>query len=476
MCSFSFDIKYYGDFMNLKEIIDTKRNIKFNKIKLNSKDLNEKDLFIPFSGIENRNKYIKDALNKKCFVITDINYNHKNVFKVNSLNKEIISIFNKYHDYPLKNIKLIGITGTDGKTTTSSILSDLLNCPLIGTNGFIINNQTYDLNNTTPSLDVLYECFNKSRNNHFKNIVMEVSSEAYLTNRIANLNFDIGILTNVTCDHLDKHKTFENYLKCKLELFKHSKISILNRDSKYYYKFKDVSRLSYSYGFKCGSDLRILYYKLYFDKTFLIFKYHNKKYKLIYPLLGKFNVYNVAACILTMLKLGYDIDYILDKFKNIKQVKGRMEFLYQGDYCIAIDYAHTTNATLNVLKYFYKYNKNIITIVGCAGDRYKEKRKKIGSIVLKYSKLVIFTSDDPRYEDVNNIIDEMLSVTEKTNYIKILDRKSAIKYAMDIHRKKDLILVLGKGRDNYMLINDKKIEYSDYDTIMELLNSKQTRC
>lgn len=458
--------------MNLKEIIDTTRNIKFNQIKLNSKDLNEKDLFIPFSGIEDRTKYIKDALNKKCFVITDINYNHKNVFKVNNLNQEIISIFNKYNDYPLKNMKLIGITGTDGKTTTSSILSDLLSCPQIGTNGFILNNQIYDLNNTTPSLDVLYECFNKSRNNNYKNIVMEVSSEAYLTNRIANLNFDIGILTDITKDHLDKHKTFENYLKCKLELFKHSKISILNRDSKYYYKFKDVSRLSYSYGFKCGSDLRILYYKLYYDKTLIIFKYNNKKYKLIYPLLGKFNVYNVSASILTMLSLGYDMDYILNKFKNLNQVKGRMEFLYNKDYSIVIDYAHTTNATLNVLKYFHKYNKNIITIVGCAGDRYKEKRIEIGLIVLKYSKLVIFTSDDPRYEDVNYIIDEMLSNANKKNYLKILDRKNAIKYAINIHKPKDLILVLGKGRDNYMLINDKKIKYSDYDTIMEFLNKK----
>ncbi|MBQ8472223.1 MAG: UDP-N-acetylmuramoyl-L-alanyl-D-glutamate--2,6-diaminopimelate ligase [Bacilli bacterium] len=456
--------------MYLKEIIDTKRNIKFNKIKLNSKDLNSKDLFIPFSGVENRNKFIEDAINKNCIVITDINYKHKNVFKVNNLSQEIISIFNKYYNYPLKDIKLIGITGTDGKTTTSSILSDLLNSPKIGTNGFTLNNKTYSLENTTPSLEVLYDCFNKSRNNNYKNIVMEVSSEAYLTKRIANLNFDIGILTDITKDHLDKHKTFENYLQCKLELFKHTKIAILNRDSKYYYKFKDISRLSYSYGFKKGSDLRILYYKLYFDKTLIIFKYNNKKYKLVYPLLGKFNIYNVTSCILTMLSLGYNIDYILNRFKNIKQVEGRMEFLYNKEYSIVIDYAHTTNATLNVLKYFHKYNKNIITIVGCAGDRYKEKRKEIGSIVLKYSKLGIFTSDDPRYEDVNSIINEMLSITKKRNYLKILNRSDAIKYAIDIHKQNDLILVLGKGRDNYMLINDKKIKYSDYDTIMKILN------
>ena len=424
-------IKYFGDFMYLKNIINTNSKIKFKNIKLNSKDIKKHDLFIPFSGIENRNNYIKDAINKKCScIITNINYNNKKVFIVNNLNKEIINIFNKYYNYPLNNTNLIGVTGTDGKTTIASILKDMLSCPSIGTNGFIINNKTYSLNNTTPSLDILYDCFNKSRS--YKNVVMEVSSEAYLTNRIGDLIFDIGILTNITKDHLDKHKTLDNYINSKLELFKHSKISILNHDSKYYKLFKNNSNKVLSYGFNKHSDLRILNYKLYINYSIIIFKYKNKKYKIKYNLVGKFNVYNISACILTLISLNYNINDIIKRINNIKQVPGRMDMVYNKDFKIVIDYAHTEESTRNVLKFYKRFNKNIITILGSAGGRYKDKRKKIGKIVLKYSKLVIFTMDDPRYENPNNIIKEMINNSKKKNYIIEIDRSIAIEKAIKL--------------------------------------------
>lgn len=456
--------------MYLKDVFKTKKNISFKKIVLNSKDIQKGDLFIPFGGIVDRNTFILDALDKKCScIITDKKFHHEKIFYTKNLETEIIAIFNKYYNYPLKDIKLIGITGTDGKTTMASILSNLLNCPNIGTNGFLIENKVYPLPNTTPPLDILYNCFDMTRNKQFKNVVMEVSSEAYLTKRIGSLPFDIAIFTNITKEHLDKHKTFANYLNCKLQLIKNSKIAILNKDSKYYYYFKDNVNCSYSYGFKKGSDLRILYYKLYFDKTFICFKYKNKKYKLVYPLLGKFNVYNTSAAILTMLTLGFSMEEIFLRFKNLKQVPGRMEIIKNKNYFTVLDYAHTTNATYNVLKFFKKFNKNIITVVGCAGERYKEKRKEIGNLVLKYSKFVIFTSDDPRYEDPLDIIAEMIGKSKKTNYISILDRKKALEVAFLISEVNDLLLILGKGRDNYMLIKDKKIKYSDYDEIIALL-------
>ena len=222
--------------------------------------------------------------------------------------------------------------------------------------------------------------------------------------------------------------------------------------------------------FQKKSDLRILSYKLYFEKSKIKFKYLNKKYELIYPLLGKFNVYNVAACILTMLKLGYEMEDILKRFKNIKQVKGRMEILYNQKILVILDYAHTTNATIKVLKFFKMFKRNIITIVGAAGGRYKEKRSKIGNAVLKYSKLVIFTTDDSRFENPNLIIKEMLNNSKRKNYLKILNRREAIFYALSNSKPNDIILVLGKGRDNYMAIGNKKIPYSDYLTIKEFLN------
>ena len=451
--------------MYLKDLINTNSKIIFKNIKLNSQDIKKHDLFIPYY---NRNNYIKDALNKKCScVITDVNYDNKKVFKVNNINKEIINIFNKYYNYPLKNINLIGVTGTDGKTTIASILKDMLNCPSIGTNGFIINNKTYSLNNTTPSLDVLYDCFIKSRK--YSNLVMEVSSEAYLTKRIGDLTFNIGILSNITRDHLDKHKSLKNYIDSKLELFKHSNISILNHDSKYYKLFNNNNNKVLSYGFNKYSDLRILSYRLYINYSIIKFKYHNKIYRIKYNLVGKFNVYNLAACILTLISLNYKLDDILKRINNIKQVPGRMDMIYNKENKIVIDYAHTEESTKNVLKFYKKFNNNIITIVGCAGGRYKDKRKEIGKLVLKYSKLVIFTMDDPRFEDPNNIIKEMISNSHKKNYLIEINRKKAIEKAIKLANN-SIILILGKGCDNYMAINDKKYFYNDYQATFDILN------
>ncbi|MBQ8892588.1 MAG: UDP-N-acetylmuramoyl-L-alanyl-D-glutamate--2,6-diaminopimelate ligase [Bacilli bacterium] len=455
--------------MYLKEIINTKSNINFHDIKLNSNDVNKHDLFIPFGGVSDRNKYINMALKKGCSaIITDKKYNNKKVFLVDNLNKEIIDIFDIYYDFPLKNTHLIGITGTDGKTTISSIISDMLKCPSIGTNGFKFKGSYLKLDNTTPSIDILYKCFNKSR--EFKNIVMEVSSEAYLTKRIGDLEFDVGVFSNITKDHLDKHKNIDNYINCKLELFKHSKIGILNHDSKYYNLFKNNCKKSLSYGFNKKSDLRIIKYKLYIDNSIIWFKYNKKIYKVKYNLVGVFNVYNIACSILTLISLGYDMNDILKRISNVKSVLGRMDVVYNKKYKIVIDYAHTENSTLNVLKFYRKYSRNIITIVGCAGGRYKDKRKVIGDIVLKYSKLVIFTMDDPRYEDVNLIIKEMIDGSKKKNYLVIEERSMAIEKGISLCKKNYILLILGKGHDNYMLINNLKIPYSDYSTVLKLIS------
>ena len=453
--------------MKIKDIIETDKKGKIRKIKLNSQDISKNDVFIPYGGVENRDKYIKDVINKCSYVIKEENKSSK-IIMVKNLAKEIITIFNKYYNYPLKNIKLIGITGTDGKTTVTSILGNLLNSSTIGTNGFKLNDHYHSLSNTTPSLDILFNCFSKARDNQEKYIAMEVSSEAYLHKRIGELPFTIGILTNITKDHLDKHKTLKNYIHCKLELIKHSKISILNHDSKYYSLFKQHSQRTYSYGFNKYSTLRIISYKLYFNKSRITFKYKNKKYTIEYPLLGKFNVYNMACSILTLLVLNFDMNDILKKVKNIKPVLGRMEIFSKKNKYIVLDYAHTERATFEVLKFFKKYKK-IITVVGCAGDRYKEKRKEIGKIVLKYSLLGIFTMDDPGYEDVKEIIHDMLEKTKRNNYLIILNREEAISKAINLANDDTIILILGKGRDNYIRIGNKKIPYNDFKIIKKYL-------
>ena len=454
--------------MKLNKLIKTKLNINVKGIKTNSNDILKGDIFVCSLGLIDKHSFINDAIKNGCrFVITnrDINDNIP-YLKVDNIDLYLKNILDKFYDYPLNNVQLIGITGTDGKTTTCSIIRDMLSCASIGTNGLQYKTKCLDLRNTTPSLDKLYECFNLINKKNIKNIVMEVSSESYLTNRIPYLTFDIGIFTNITKEHLDKHKSFDNYFLCKMKLFENSKLSIINHDSKYFHQIIKHTQKYVTYG-KKNSTITIKKYKLYIDKTMILFKYNKKMYKVISPLVGKFNIYNLMASILCLISLNYDLNDILNRIDNIKQIPGRIEvFKRKNDSKIIIDYAHTINATLNILKFVRKYSlKRIITVVGCAGGRYKEKRGIIGKYVLRYSHLVIFTMDDPRNEDVNDIINDMLSKTRKKNYYKITDRKEAIKLALNIALKDDIILILGKGRDNYMAINNEYVAYNDMDII-----------
>ena len=446
--------------------------VKKHNIKTNSKDIEKGDIFFCTLGNEDKTKYIPDAIKRGCYLVvnkTDFNYKTKKIICQN-INDFLIKALEYKYNYPLDNKRLIGVTGTDGKTTTVAIIKDMLDASSIGTNGVILKDTIINTNNTTPSIEYLYQYFSMIKSD----IVMEVSSEAYLTKRIPNLFFDIGIFLNISKEHLDKHINFDNYLLCKKELLKNSNIRIINHDSKYFKLIvKDIN--NYLTIGKKKSDLQIIKYKLDFNKTIIWFKYNNKIYRVISPLLGQYNVYNLGSSILCLLALNYDINSIIERIKMIKTIPGRMERFIINNKMIIIDYAHTINATKEVLKFIKKHSKKkIITIVGCAGGRYKEKRKKIGWLVLKYSKKVFFTMDDPRWEKPIDIVHEMIGKSKKKNYTMIINRRLAIIEAFKEAKKDDLILILGKGRDTYMAIQDDKVLYSDIWVLSELKSGKMS--
>ena len=455
--------------MRVKELLKTNLDIEVNGIKTNSKEIKKGDIFVCALGNIDKNKYIDEAIKKGCSLVVS---NQKlkckvPLIKVDDINEILVKMLDRYYQYPLISSNLIGVTGTDGKTTTTSIIRDMLNGASIGTNGLEFSDHHEELHNTTPSLDKLYECFYKIKKNNINDIVMEVSSESYLTKRIPNLVFDIGIFTNITKEHLDKHASFEDYFNCKMNLIKNSKIDIINHDTKYFKRIIKYTDNYLTYG-KKKSDLTLKKYKLFLDKTILWIEYQKKVYKIVSPLKGKFNIDNLMASILTLLYLKYDINDIIKRIGLIKPVSGRTEIINVKEKQVMIDYAHTINATLNILKFVKKYShKNIITVVGCAGGRYQEKRSIIGKYVLKYSKLVIFTSDDPRNEDPNVIIDEMIGTSKKENYYRIINREEAVKLALSICNKNDIVLILGKGRDKYMAVGNSYIPYSDIEVIEE---------
>ena len=208
-------------------------------------------------------------------------------------------------------------------------------------------------------------------------------------------------------------------------------------------------------------------YALKRNETIITFKYQNSDYKVTSPLLGSFNVENLAASLLTLLCKGFSFNEIISRIKDLKQIEGRMEIMpFTNQYTVILDYAHTEDALTNILTFLNSVKEGkIITVTGSAGGREKEKRPFMGKVVLEKSDYVIFTMDDPRYEDPNQIIDDLIGTSKKTNYERIIDRKEAIYKALSLAKTKDIILIAGKGRDDYMAIEDKYLPYNDYDVI-----------
>lgn len=466
----------------LDEIYKGYPGVLINDIKINSKEIKKGDLFICIKGVtKNRNEYIEEAIkNGASAIITDKNIKLDiPVIKVDNPNEELYRIARIFYDFKDNDLKIIGVTGTNGKTTVASIIKDLIgdSCGYLGTNGIISKNINESIKNTTPDADRLYKYFKMLKEDNCDIVSMETSSEAFYRNRLDGLKFNIGILTNVTEDHLNIHKTIDNYLECKKCLFKNvydNGFSILNIDDKYFNDFKKIAKGKIlTYG-KQTSDLQIIDYKEYLNKTNITLKYKNCIYKIKSILVGEYNIYNLCAAILTLIALNYDISDIIDRIKYIKVPLGRCEYLNFGqNYKIILDYAHTTDAFINIYKYLNNVKKGkIITVTGSAGGREKEKRSIMGKVILDNSDYVIFTMDDPRYEDVNSIIDDLVEKSKKNNYERIIDRKKAIIKALSIATKNDIVLIAGKGRDNYIAIYDKYLPYNDFDVISNYFNKK----
>lgn len=461
----------------LSELYQVDSNVIIKGIKMNSKEIEEGDLFIATQGVvADRHDFIDDAIEKGASAVVvskDIKEKKVPIIKVEDTNKELSKICAKFYDYPEKKLFIIGVTGTNGKTTTAKILCDMIGekAAYMGSLGAIWKDKREPLANTTPDSDKLFKYFRKFVDDGCDVLIMETASEAFYRKRLEGIDFDMSILTNITGDHLNIHKTMNNYVSCKSELFKKTKktgICILNIDDKYYQNIKDASNGKViTYG-KKDSDIKITNIELNNQETTIDIIINNKKEKFTIPLPGEYNVYNFASCIPVLLNLGYSVEAIKERIKNIKTVEGRGEFIDQGqNFKIVLDYAHTPDALRNILKYLNKIKKQrIITVTGSAGGREHEKRPLMGKIVLDMSDYVIFTMDDPRYEDPNEIIDDLLKDSTKTNYERIIDRKEAIYKAFNIAEKDDIVLVAGKARDNYMAVEDKYLPYNDYDVII----------
>lgn len=377
-------------------------------------------------------------------------------------------------------IKLLGITGTNGKTTSAYLIYQLLNklgkkCAYIGTIGFYLNDTVRPLNNTTPDLMELYSLFDEAFNSGVSVIVMEVSSHALELGRVLGLSFDIVSFTNLTQDHLDVHKTFDNYIKAKQKLFgmvKDDGYAIVNVDDKYSDRFIILSNNNITYGIN-PSDYHIISYNLKINRTEFIMEVDEKKYDVVIPIPGKYNIYNFLVALINVVKVGYDIDSVLDVIKDINTPKGRFDIVNYNNNVIIVDYAHTPDAVLNILNAVNEYKEGkIYTVIGCGGDRDKSKRPLMGDIATGKSDYVIFTNDNPRSEKEEDIVNDIICNLDRDNYCVIYDRKSAIIKGIDLLNDKDILLILGKGHEDYQIIGKDRIHFDDKEVVLEYINNK----
>ncbi len=462
----------------INQLVDCSYDFFVSGVSDDSREIKKGFLFVATHGFfVDHSDFIFDAVEKGAVgVVTDKKIELSiPVILVDDVNLVYDRICQKFYDVTLDEFSLIGITGTDGKTTSTTIIQNLLDnyskTALIGTNGLLIDGKYESLHNTTPCTLELYNSLNKVKDSDCKNVVMEVSSEALLHKRLDSFKYDIIGYTNITSDHLNIHGTIENYIGCKLSLLnllKDDGIVVFNGDDK---NCKSIScKNMYSYGFDSNNDYVISDVKQMSKNVEFVICNCGKEYKITSPFKGMYNVYNVTLAFIVCLLKGIDSEFLIDSIKNLGPVLGRGEYLDFGqDYTIILDYAHTFNGICNILDSVKDY-KNIITVTGAAGGREREKRSSIGEVVLAKSDVVIFTMDDPRYESVDEIIDQMAG--SHKDYIRIIDRSEAIKRALDIATKDSVVLILGKGRDNYMAIEDKRVEYCDYDVIKNYFEDK----
>lgn len=448
-------------------------------IQSDSRKIKKGDIFVAVKcEVNDGHKYIESAIkNGASKVIAEYgNYNVDTLIVDDTreyLNNYLSENYNKYLD----EMTLIAYTGTNGKTTSAFLLYQALNklgikTAYIGTIGFYLENKEESLPNTSVDICDTYDLLMRAYDKGFKTIIMEASSHALYNGRLKTIKFDYAIFTNLTQDHLDFHKTMDNYAKAKQILFKSLKpngIAIVNNDDNYKNYFLLEENKNITYGFN-NSDFEITEYNMHKDGTEFTYKYLNNLYQTNTKLLGKYNIYNVLSVIsvLTLLKISQS--EIIKLIPELEAPVGRLQMIKYKTNNIIIDYAHTPDAIENVINTIKPLTKGKIYIVfGCTGDRDRTKRPIMTNYVAHNSNYFIITNDDPHNEDERQIVDDMIKELDKSNYEICLDRKEAIIKGIKLLKENDMLLILGKGHEEYMIIKDKKIPFNDYKIVKEYL-------
>lgn len=477
----------------VKEIKGSKE-VEISGVCSNSKQVAPGNLFIAKKGnTVDGSQFISEALSAGAVAVVNDIYDptlkvtqiiHPHVSEVEGL------IASSYYQRPSQEMLMVGITGTNGKTTISYLIKHLFDsqniaCGLIGTIEYLYGKHSVKATHTTPDVVMNHKLLKEMVNHACKAAVMEVSSHALHQNRTNEIYFDVAIFSNLSPEHLDYHKTMEAYCKEKNRLFSEldpvnkkkgnfPKVAIVNVDDFWCEEVLKGCRIPIvTYGINKPADLQAIDVRLRPQDITYTLLYQQEKYKVKIPLIGRFNVYNSLATIACGLYQGMAIKSILSAVKSFPIVPGRLEYVPNPRKLkLFVDFAHTPDALSNVLQCIRELaDKKVITVFGCGGDRDPYKRSEMGKISEKYSDLSIITSDNPRTEDPDKIIDEVVhGFSDPNKFLVKTDRRDAINEAFNLAKENDIVLIAGRGHEPYQTFAHHTVEFNDREVALQLLN------
>lgn len=476
--------------MTLKELVQNieckisgNAEIEIKGIAYDSRKVQEGYLFVAIKGFEtDGHKYIDSAIkNGAVAVLGEENVQCACTYvRTDDSRKALALCSAEFFGHPEKKLRIIGLTGTNGKTTTTYLIRQILmlkglRCDLIGTNQTIIGDEVIESSRTTPESLDLFALFAQMAECGGEYVVMEVSSHSLELDRVYGVTFETAVLTNITQDHLDFHKTMDNYANAKAKLFEMSRSASINTDSDYAEVCLDKAQgkvLTYS----VDSESLVQAANIRMSERGVIFSIcpNGETHEMRLGIPGKFSVYNALAAICACMNLGVEITDIEKGLVLAKSVKGRIEVVHTNTpYTVIIDYAHTPDGMENIICAVRAFAKaRVITLFGCGGNRDAGKRPKMGAIAEELSDIAIVTSDNPRCEEPEAIIEDILKGMKKDNHIVVANRREAIRRAMEIAEKDDIIILAGKGHETYQEIDHVKHDFDERIIVKEILAGK----
>lgn len=453
-----------------------------------SKKVSDNFIFVAIKGNNiDGHRFIKEAVDKgsRAVVVQASSPQppvSKNItlIEVEDTRKALAKLAADFYGNPSKKLKVVGITGTNGKTTVSYLIEAILKearyeAAVIGTVNYRFKGRVIDSKNTTPGPLELQGMLADILKEGIDYTIMEVSSHALDQHRTDAIDFRYAIFTNLTQDHLDYHHSLEDYFQAKSRLFrglKRGSCAIINQDDPYAERIRGLTQADIiTYGLTDKAQVRAEKIKSDINHTEFILSIPANKINFKTPLIGRHNIYNVLASICLGLKEGLDLSVIRSAIGKFEAVAGRLQRIdFGGVFAVFVDYAHTEDALLNVITTLRQLtNRKIIVVFGCGGERDKAKRPKMGRVVSELADYAIITSDNPRSEEPESIIEDIKKGIKKQNFYVVVDRRDAINKSLTLAQPGDIVLIAGKGHENYQIFKNKVISFNDSRVIRECL-------